>query len=68
MKINKKKESKCGLRGKICAKLGPMLWKNKETGIINKPFSNFAWGIHLKARSSDYRNTCMKIEGHNSKD
>ena len=27
-----------------------MLWKNKETGIINGLFSNFAWGIHLKAR------------------
>ena len=44
-----------------------MLWKNKETGIINGLFSNFAWGIHLKARSSGYRNTWVEIEGQNSK-
>ena len=52
-----KKESGWGLRGKIRAKLGPVLWKNKETGIINGLFSNFAWGIHLKAWCSGYRNT-----------
>ena len=39
---SRKKESRCGLRVKIWAKLGPMLWKNKETGIINGLFSNFA--------------------------
>ena len=48
-------------------KLGPMLRKNKETGIINGIFSNFAWGIHLKARSSGYKNTWVEIEGQNSK-
>ena len=66
-KSAKKKQSGCGLWGKIWAKLGPMLWKNKETGIINGLFSNFAWGIHLKARSSGYRNTWVEIEGQNSK-
>ena len=53
--------------GQNWAKLGPMLWKNKETGIINGLFSNFAWGIDLKARSIGYRNTWVEIEGQNSK-
>ena len=61
-----KKESRYGLRGKIWAKLGPMLWKDK-TGIINGLFSNFSREIHLKARSSSHRNTWMQIEGQNSK-
>ena len=59
------KKSKMGVV--LRAKSGPMLWKNKETGIINQLFSNFAWGILLKARSCDYRNTWVKIEGRNSK-
>ena len=36
----------CGLRDKIWAKLGPMLWKNKETGIISGLFSYFALGVY----------------------
>ena len=52
------KQSGCGLKGKTWAKLGSMLWKkNKETGIINTLFSYFARGIHLKAKSSGYRDT-----------
>ena len=39
------------------AKLGPMLCKNKETGIIDGLFSDFTRGIHLEARSSGYKNT-----------
>ena len=31
--------------------------KSKETGIINRFFSYFAWGIHFKARSSGCTNT-----------
>ena len=47
----KKKESAsgCGHRGKIWAKLEVHgCEKNKESGIINGLFSNFAWWIHLK--------------------
>ena len=32
-------QNACGLSGNIWAKSGPMLWKNKETGIINELFS-----------------------------
>ena len=53
--------------GQNLGQISPMLWKNKETGIINRLFSNFAWGIHSKARSSGYRNTWEEIEGQNSK-
>ena len=31
--------------------------KSKETDIINRFFSYFAWGIHFKARSSGCTNT-----------
>ena len=38
------------------AKFGPnqvqCCEKRKETGIINRFFSYFAWGIHFKARGS----------------
>ena len=47
----KKKESAsgCGHRSKIWAKLEVHgCEKNKESGIINGLFSNFAWWIHLK--------------------
>ena len=50
-----KKESGCGLWGKIWAKLGPMLRKSKEIGISIGVFSYFVWGMHLKARSSGFR-------------
>ena len=49
------------------AKLGPILWKYKEIGIIKGFFSYFAWGIHLKVRDSGYRKNWMEIEGQNSK-
>ena len=45
------------------AKFGPMLWKNKETGNSIEFFWYFAWGIHLQAHTSGYRNTWVKIEG-----
>ena len=35
----------------------------KKCCISNRFFSYFAWGIHLKARSSAYRNTWVEIEG-----
>ena len=64
----KKKKNGCSFRSKIWAKLGLMLWKKtKETGIINGLFSNFEWEIHLKARSSDYRNHWVETEDQNSK-
>ena len=31
--------------------------KSKETGIINRFFLYFAWGIHFKAKSSGCTNT-----------
>ena len=55
------------LKADFWAKLGPMLWKNKEIGIINGLFPNFALGIHLKERISDHRNTWVEIKNQNSK-
>ena len=65
MEINKRKESGCDFRGKIWAKLGPVV--NRETGIANRLFSCFAWGVHLKEKGSGYRSTWVEIEGKNSK-
>ena len=31
--------------------------KSKETGIINKFFSYFTWGIHFKAKNGGCTNT-----------
>ena len=62
-----KRESGCGLWGKIPVKLGPLFWKkSKETGILIGSFSYFAWGIYLIAGSSGFRNTWVEIEGQNS--
>ena len=46
LEISRKKEIVCGLRGEIWAKLGQMLWKNKETCNINRLFSYFVWEIY----------------------
>ena len=40
------KQSEHGLAGKMWAKLRPMLWKKRETGIM-PVVSYFVWGIHL---------------------
>ena len=63
-KSRTKEESGCGLRGQNLGQVrGPMVWKSKETSIFSGLFSNFAWGIHLKARRDGYRNTWVGIEG-----
>ena len=60
-KSTKTKKVGVVLGAKFGSKLGPMLWKNKETGITNWLFSYFAWGMHLKAKGSSYRNTWVEI-------
>ena len=38
--------------GKIWAKTGPILWKNKETGIMNRSFLYLTWRIPFKVKGS----------------
>ena len=57
----KTQQSGCGLG----AKSGPIYLKccekRKETGIINRFYSYFAWGTNFKARSTGCTNTCVEI-------
>ena len=47
-----KKQSGCGFRYKIWAKLVPILRKNERKSHYQLAiFSNFAWGTHSKGRS-----------------
>ena len=47
--------------------MSSVMKKTKKLALSIGLFSNFASGIHLKAKGSGYRNTWMEIEGQNSK-
>ena len=55
----KKKKIKMGvvLGQKLGQNRSNVVKKSKETGIINRFSSYFAWGIHFKGRNSGFTNT-----------
>ena len=62
LEIKKKKKKVGAVLGRNLGQVrSNAVKKYKEIGIINGLFSNFAWGIHLKAKTSGYRNTWVEL-------